>query len=211
MEAPAKKIDVKAKVATDPAAGNGASGVEAAEQAGASVEKIRDILFGPQIKNYESRFTRLEETVARESADLKETMKRRFESLEGFFRKETESLTARLKSEREERTDALRSLSHDLKSSTENLAKKIQELDNKTAEGQSGLRRELMSESRKLADEIRQRTDELTALLEKRIAELREDKASRATVAALLADMAVQLTEGLDGGKTKTAKAGKDA
>ena len=37
------------------------------EQGAASVDKIRDILFGSQIKNYESRFARLEETLARET------------------------------------------------------------------------------------------------------------------------------------------------
>ena len=59
----------------------------AGEQGAASVDKIRDILFGSQIKNYESRFVRLEETLARETAELKETMRRRFESVEGFFRR----------------------------------------------------------------------------------------------------------------------------
>src|SRR5580698_6544201 len=75
----------------------------AAPETGASVDKIRDILFGSQIKNYEARFARLEENLVRETVELKETMRRRFESLEGFFKSETESLAARLRSEREER------------------------------------------------------------------------------------------------------------
>ena len=66
-------------------------------QSGAgNVDKIRDILFGSQIKNYETRFHRLEETLARESADLKETMRRRFESLEAAQHvAEVEALLAR--------------------------------------------------------------------------------------------------------------------
>ena len=55
-------------------------------ETGASVDKIRDILFGSQIKNYEARFARLEENLVRETVELKETMRRRFESLEGFFK-----------------------------------------------------------------------------------------------------------------------------
>ena len=209
MEPTAKKNDVKNKAGVHSVA-NG-TGQDPADQAGGSVDKIRDILFGPQAKNYEARFARLEETLARESNDLKETMKRRLESLEGFFKKETETLAARIKSERDERTEALRSLSHDLKSSADSLAKKIQELDNNTSEAQSGLRRELMSESRKLAEEIRKRSDELSALVEKRSGELREEKTDRATLAALLADVALQLTDGIETSKsTKTAKAGKE-
>ena len=122
-----KKIDVE----TLPANGD-------MEQSGASVDKIRDILFGPQIKNYEARFVRLEETLARENAQIKDMMARRFESLEGFVKKETEALASRIKAERDERAEVARDIARDLKSATEALTKKIVELDNKTAEAQSG-------------------------------------------------------------------------
>lgn len=180
-----------------------------AEQGAASVDKIRDILFGSQIKNYDSRFTRLEDTLARETAELKETMRRRFESVEGFFRKEAESLAARIKAEREERTEALRAISKDLKSASDALSKKILELDNKIAEEQSGLRQELMQESRKLIEEIRHKSDSLVALVERRADELRDEKVDRAGLASLLTEMAVQLSEdGAAGAKpVKSAKA----
>jgi len=205
-----RKADAKAKGPSNSATDG--NGHDPTAQAGGSVDKIRDILFGPQAKNYDARFARLEETLARESSDLKETMKRRFESLEGFFKKETESLAARIKTERDERTEALRSVGRDLKTAADALAKKIEELNDKTSEAQSGLRGELMSESRKLAEEIRKRSDELSALVEKRSGELRDEKTDRATLAALLADVALQLTDGIENGKSKkAAKAGKDS
>ena len=111
-----------------------------AAEAGASVEKIRDILFGSQIKNYDTRFGRLEETLVRETTDLKDTMKRRFESLEDFFKSETAALAARLKAEREERATTLSGIDRDLKASHEALAKKIVDLDGSTGEAHSGLR-----------------------------------------------------------------------
>jgi len=178
-----KKIDVESL----PANGD-------MEQSGASVDKIRDILFGPQIKNYEARFVRLEETLARENAQIKDMMARRFESLEGFVKKETEALASRIKAERDERAEVARDIARDLKSATEALTKKIVELDNKTAEAQSGLRQDLLAESRKLMDELRRRTDDITSLLEKRASELRSDKADRSLIAALLADMAMQIS-----------------
>ena len=179
------------------------------EQGGASVDKIRDILFGSQIKNYDTRFARLEDTLARETADLKETMRRRFESVEGFFRKEAEALSGRLKAEKEERNEGLKSIARDLKTASDALAKKILELDNKTAEEQSGLRQELMQESRKLLEEIRHSSDSLTALVERRASELRDHKVDRAALASLLTEMALQLSEdGAVGSKpVKAAKA----
>lgn len=178
------------KIAVIPTDGSGS-----AEQGAGNVDKIRDILFGSQIKNYEARFARLEDTLARETTELKDTMRRRFESVEGFFRKEAETLSARLKAEKEERNEGLKSIARDLKSASDTLSKKILELDNKTAEEHSGLRQELMQESRKLLEEIRQKSDSLTALVERRADELRDRKVDRAAMASLLTEMAVQLSE----------------
>jgi chromosome segregation ATPase len=177
----------------------------AGPDSGASVDKIRDILFGSQIKNYEARFARLEENLVRETVELKETMRRRFESLEGFFKSESEALAARLKAEREERTSAFHALEQDLKATHDALGQKIHELDASTAESDSGLRKELMSESRKLLEEIGQRHDSLRSLLERRVGELRHQKTDRALLAALLAEIAAQI--GDDGQPTEHADA----
>ena len=167
----------------------------AAEATAGSVDKIRDILFGTQIKSYEARFARLEESVARDLAEMKDAASRRFESLESFVKKETDALGARLKAERQERTEQLRDVARDLKTSSEALSKKILDLDNKTAEEQSGLRQDLMKESRKLLDDIRQKSDSLTALLERRTTDLREAKLDRSAFAAALNELAVQISQ----------------
>ena len=167
----------------------------AIEQTAGSVDKIRDILFGAQIKSYEARFARLEESVARDLSEMKDAAARRFESLETFVKKEIEALASRLKAEREERTDQLREIAGDLKTSGEALSKKILDLDNKTAEAQSGLRQDLMNESNKLQDDIRQKSDSLTALLERRTTELREVKLDRTAFAAMLNELALQISQ----------------
>ena len=146
--------------------------------------------------------------MARETTELKDTMRRRFESVEGFFRKEAEALAGRLKAEKEERNEGLKSIARDLKSASDLLGKKVLELDNKSAEGQSSLRQELMQESRKLLEEIRLKSDSLSALVERRADELRDRKIDRAALASLLTEVAVQLSEdGVESGKpVKAAK-----
>ena len=176
---------------------------ETAEASGASVEKIRDILFGSQIKNYESRFSRLEDALARETAEIKDSMRRRLDSLEAFFKSETESLAARLKTERDEREELLNNISRELKASSAQLSKKILDLDNKAAQDRSAARQELMTESRKLLDEIRQRNDSLSTLLETRVQELRNSKTDRSALAALFVELAVRLKDESDNGRGK--------
>ena len=168
---------------------------ETAEASGASVDKIRDILFGSQIKNYESRFARLEEALARETSEIKDTMRRRLDSLEAFFKSETGSLAARLKTEGDEREEAMNNIARELKTSSAQLSKKILDLDNKMAQERSAARQELMSETRKLLDEIRQRNESLSSLLETRVQELRHAKADRSALAALFVELAVRLKD----------------
>ena len=199
---PMREKDPKEKVAAKPHPVETAV-AETAEASGASVDKIREILFGSQIKNYETRFARLEDALARETAEIKDTMRRRLDSLEAFFKSETESLAARLKTERDEREEVLNNISRELKAASAHLSKKILDLDNKAAQDRSAARQELMAESRKLLDEIRQRNDSLSSLLETRVQELRHAKTDRSALAALFVELAVRLKDESDDGKGK--------
>jgi len=63
---PMREKESKEKAATKPSTAPHpveAAVAETAEASGASVEKIREIIFGSQIKNYEARFARLEEAL----------------------------------------------------------------------------------------------------------------------------------------------------
>src|SRR5712671_8008493 len=62
-----------------------------------NVDKIRDILFGSQMRDYESRFARLEETLIKETLEIRETNRRRFDQLETYIRKEFETVQTRIK------------------------------------------------------------------------------------------------------------------
>src|SRR5665213_1982579 len=50
-----------------------------------NVDKIRDILFGSQMRDYEARFARLEETLVKETVEIRETNRRRFDQLETYI------------------------------------------------------------------------------------------------------------------------------
>jgi hypothetical protein len=165
------------------------------EQAPGNVDKIRDILFGTQMRDYEVRFGRLEESLRKESSDLRDSTKRRLDALEGYIKKELESLEMRLKGEKQERTEAHSELAADLKSTAASLSRKIAEADNQNGQAQRDLRRELLEQSKNLGDEIRAKSEELAGLLDRRVQELRNDKTDRAALASLLTEVAMRLTD----------------
>ena len=42
---------------------------------GASIDKVRDILFGVQMRDYDKRFARLEERMLKDTSDLKDDVR----------------------------------------------------------------------------------------------------------------------------------------
>jgi hypothetical protein len=159
----------------------------------ASIDKVRDILFGSQTKNNEARFARLEDGLAREVFELKELFRRRVESLEAFFQSETQALAERIRYEREERMSAFEAHDLEMKGALTGLARRLGELNIAMNEGDSGVRRDLMNESRKLLDEIGHRHESVRGLMESRVSELHSRKADRAVISDLMRELATQL------------------
>lgn len=74
----------------------------------ASMEQVRELLMGTQLKDMENRIQRQEERFMQEIADLRDTVKNRVESLENFMKSEASSLLHRLQEEKTERAAAIK-------------------------------------------------------------------------------------------------------
>jgi hypothetical protein len=160
-----------------------------------NVDKIRDILFGNQMRDYESRFARLEETLIKETVEIRETNRRRFDQLESYIKKEFETVQTRLKVERDEQSDMASRQSRDLKDLSDSLGRRIRDLDDRGTGVERDLRAELLQQARDLNEEMRTRQDELSALLEKRVQELRDGKTDRAALASMFNEVALRLSD----------------
>ena len=177
----------------DPSASvSGAEEIEGTERAG-NVDKIRDILFGSQMRDYDRRFARFEERLLKESADLREDVKRRFESLESFIRAEIESLGERLQKEQQERTEAIKELTREQRESQRGWEKKTSQLEEQAAKTQRELRQQWLDESKRLGDQIEQKAKDGAAALDREISELSERSQDRFALADLLTELAMRL------------------
>jgi phage host-nuclease inhibitor protein Gam len=147
------------------------------------------------MRDYESRFARLEETLTKETVEIRESNRRRFEQLESFIHKEFESVQARFKTERDDRTDVASQQSRELKELTDTLSRRIRDLDDRGNSVERDLRGSLLQQARELTEEIRARHDELASLVEKRVNELRDGKTDRAALASLFSEVALRLSD----------------
>jgi hypothetical protein len=180
---------------SETAARFGVSGLDAAE--GGNLDQIRDILFGAQSRDLEKRIARLEDRLARDTADLRDDIKRRFDALELYARKELEALGDRLTAEQSERASAIDGVVRAITDTTKSLERQNAQVDEHSAKGQRDLREQILDRAKSLADDLRQTSESLSAALERRFDTLEHAKADRSAVAALLSEMAMRLTSDL--------------
>ena len=182
-----------------------AKALPAAEDGG-NIDKVRDILFGGQMRDYERRFIKLEERLLQETSELKDEVRKRLAALEQFMKQEAASLADRIKNEHEERTDATKDLAREQRESAKAFEKKTGALDDAIGKAQRELRQQLLELHQKMSDEMRQKVDDVLARLTQEANELRNDKTDRAALASLLTEMALRLTNelsipGIDNGR----------
>ena len=171
-----------------------------------NIDKVRDILFGGQMRDYERRFARLEERLLHETTEMKEDVRKRLAAIEQFLKQEIESLADRLKAEHEERAEADKDLAREARDAAKAFEKKAGQLDDQISRAQRESRQQLLELHQRMTDELRQRTDEVLARLMQEATELRNDKTDRATLASLLTEMAMRLNNelqipGVDNGR----------
>ena len=173
----------KSKTALDPSEG------------GASVDKIRDIIFGNQMRDYEKRFSRLEERLLSEIDSLRDETAKRLDAMERFAKKEIQSLGERIATEKKNRSDDIKKNTQEINATIKGIAKEISELATLQAKDVSQLREQILEQSKTLLDEIHQKQKEVTVRTDRGLDELRNDKLDRSILAELLMEMAVRMSD----------------
>jgi uncharacterized protein YukE len=166
-----------------------------ADENSGNIDKVRDILFGGQMRDTERRFARFEERLAQETAELKEDMRKRLAALEQFAKQEFASVADRIKVEHDERAVAVKELSRELRDGAKTFEKKTGQLDDQIDKLQKELRKQILELHKQLTDDIRGKVDDVLARLSRETTDLRNDKTDRATLAALLNEMALRLSD----------------
>jgi DNA repair exonuclease SbcCD ATPase subunit len=165
---------------------------------GANVDKIRDILFGSNMREYEKRFTRLEEKLTKSSDALRADLKKRFDSLETYVRDEMEALNQRLKTEKSERSEGLKELTREARDNAKTLEKKLSALEEQQSSAQGDLRSRILDQSKSLNSQIQKTKEELESALENEAEALRTDKTDRAMLADLFTELSMRLKDELE-------------
>ena len=168
-----------------------------------SLDKVRDILFGSQMRAVDSRLQGLEERLREEHESLRTDFSRQVESLDGFIRSEVAALAERLATESRMRFDGLKALSAEIHDALRAVERRHVKLEEAATMADAALRDQLLQQSAAAASELARLGERLGAELRRSHAELASAKTDRSTLASLLTDMAGRLTA-LDGAPEPT-------
>ena len=158
-----------------------------------NVDRIREILFGSQMREYGQRFGHLEERLLRETSELKTEVRRRLDSLEAYTRQEVEALSDRFKTERDERTQTVDRVSREASDATRALERRLIQSDEQVLKDLRELRQLMLERHRTLSDELTQCVGKSEMLQNRRLEELRANAVDRIALASLLAEVALRI------------------
>jgi len=188
----------KSAAATDNQNAPGAPGVAGMELAGgdaAGVEKIRELLFGNQMSDYDRRFGALEDRFQQTIRDVESEAARNLAGMESTIKKQLESCVNQLREEKDLRTEADKDLERDLREHSQSLDKRLGQLSDQLAKLERDFTERLSHETQSLREEIKRRNDDTRNTIERMFTELSSVKTDRNLLAGLFVEIAKCLNQ----------------
>ena len=174
---------------------NNQQSVKATDQEIDNVDKIRDILFGRQIKDIDDRFNQVEEKFNKRLDNLENVFNARFETLESLVKSEMDRISADLNSEREARIDNFKQSSNDLKEQVIAVSETIEKLSDNNKASNEKLKRLVAERYEDVSAVIKSNQQEITESLQLASDDLKSKKVDKSVLSSIFADLALQVSD----------------
>ena len=158
-----------------------------------NVDKIRDILFGGQMRDYDQRFAELEKALHQSIERLSRDLEKRVDRLDAFARREIDKLTEKIKDEKKDRLADSKKGAGELQELTDQVETWFAEVDEQLAAETKDLRNNLHEQNEALSELIRDTRDQLNKAIAAESRGLAESKLAREDLAGLLTEVAMRL------------------
>ena len=154
------------------------------------VDKIRELLFGNQMQDYDRRFSVMEDRFLQKLRDLESESTRSLNNTEASIKKQIETIASQVRQEQELRAEADKELGRGLREQIQALEKRLGQASDQVATLERAFTERLGHESQTLRDEIRRRNEDAHATIERMFAELSNVKTDRNLLAGLFVEIA---------------------
>ena len=165
----------------------------AAQPAPESIEQVRDLLFGGQMRMVDARIQSLDERLAHETSSMRAEFERQITELDSAIKKELARHSERLVAERTKRVDDLKALSAELRDSLRSLEKRHTTLEEAAGLADADLRDHLVKQGATFNNDLSRTSERLSAELSRITTQLQADKLDSSSIVAGLTELASKL------------------
>jgi len=158
-----------------------------------NVDKIREILFGGQMRDYEQRFADLEKRLTKNIELISSNFEKRMDRLDSYAKREIEKLTEQVKDERKARREDGKQGSREFKELAQQVESWCAELEEQIGSETHDLRSLLQEQGEELSGIIHETHEQLSKNLAAETRNLADGKLAREDMAALLTEVALRL------------------
>ncbi len=158
----------------------------------ASLDKVREILFGNQARTHEQQFNELERQLNQLTTDVNT----RFEHLEDMVEKGFNTLTQQVQAERDARQQAQNRAGDSSREMEASLTQKLTKLEKKVDTETQSLLQEILDQSSQLTESMHEKSEALMGELEKEVKKRRtQSQGERAHLSALFGELSARLQD----------------
>jgi uncharacterized phage infection (PIP) family protein YhgE len=159
-----------------------------------SLDQVRDILFGGQMRMVDARLQGLEARMQQEQASMRAEFMRELTNLDEAMKQGVAQLNDHLVNERTRRADDLKALSADMRELVKNLERRHQALEEAASQADAELRDHLVRQSTQQSADLSRTAERLSAQLDQVSNKLQSEKLDTSALASGLTDFVSRLT-----------------
>lgn len=158
-----------------------------------NVDKIRDILFGNQMREVEQRFASLEKSLASDLAAMRSENALQIDSLKTFIESEIEILGSRLAGEEQTRIENVDELDDKLKQQVKQIDKKIGDVVKSLDKNTRDINQKMLKQSQDFSNELSSQIVEARERMDGHREELSKAKVDKLTLSEMFNALALQV------------------
>jgi hypothetical protein len=142
---------------------------------GNGLEQVREILYGPQNRNFARRLARTDARISAQAEELGSEMRRRLEVLETHVHKESEALIALMDNQESTQTETLNTLARESREAIALLEQRVKKLEEGIARAHRDFGQQILDQAKVFIDEVRRMRHELRTAFEHELAAVQDE------------------------------------
>lgn len=158
-----------------------------------NIDQIRDIIFGPQLREYNNRFDKLESDISLVQQEMRDRIDQVRTVLSTEIRSAVDGLEKKLKTLNLTSQEEINDVRQQIDRVNKKFSSSIEALDQTVDNQNSSIREELSQSRNKLQEDVRALRGQVFDELERRFSMMREAKVSKDDMAEILFELGMRL------------------